>query len=175
MSNNIVFISGVHGVGKTSFCKDISIDLDIQYFTASEIIRSYKNKRFDTLYVSDIESNQDILIKAITEILDNTKIYLLDGHFCLLNKSKEIERISYDIFVQLGLKAIVVLVDDIAKVQKRLFMRMNQEYDFEKLKELQDAEVSYAKEVAGSLNIPFVIIEDADEDKIIKIEELINL
>ena len=43
----MIFISGVHGVGKSYFCDLVKAKLGIETFTASQLIERKKNKVFD--------------------------------------------------------------------------------------------------------------------------------
>ncbi|GAC43371.1 adenylate kinase and related kinase [Paenibacillus popilliae ATCC 14706] len=64
--NNIIFVSGVHGVGKTQFCRELTNDYQLIHHTASLLIASKKQKHFDiSKRVSHITENQDYLIEAI--------------------------------------------------------------------------------------------------------------
>lgn len=150
----IIFIAGVHGVGKTHYCNSLK-DNEIKSYSASELIRKYK--KITEKMVKNIEENQNILLKAIS-YLQEEKIYL-DGHFCLLNTKKEIVQIPMQIFKKLGIKEIFILYSDVKSIADRLKKRDEIEYSYSLINELQKSEIIYGKEVARQLNVPLRFIK----------------
>lgn len=62
----MIFISGVHGVGKGYFCNLVNKELGIESYTASDLISKGKDIDFDSnKLVSDIEDNQLYLLAAV--------------------------------------------------------------------------------------------------------------
>lgn len=104
----MIFISGVHGVGKSYFCDIVKESLGINTYTASSLIADEKKQYFSSDKLSvDIEDNQYHLLNAVKRLESAGNKYILDGHFCLLNSKKEIVRIGIDTFLNLQLQAIV--------------------------------------------------------------------
>lgn len=69
----MIFISGVHGVGKTYFSNLVKSELHINSYTAGELIEKSRNLNFnENKQVSDIQGNQTYLIHAI-KMLQQTK------------------------------------------------------------------------------------------------------
>ena len=87
----MIFISGVHGVGKSYFCKLVKDSIGIASYSASKLIADKKQKGFskDKL-IPDIDENQQYLLQAIDELRLSGKDFILDGHFCLLNAEGDI-------------------------------------------------------------------------------------
>lgn len=86
MKRQIIFVSGVHGVGKTTLCKKIASRYKIEHFSASNLIAKEKaEEHLQNKQVENITGNQDFLVTAINKYFKNETWYLLDGHFCLLN------------------------------------------------------------------------------------------
>ena len=109
---NVIFISGVHGVGKSYFCNQIKSEIGIETYTASELISAEKSEIFSENKLSkDIEDNQHYLLNAIQRLNSAVNKYLLDGHFCLLNSKGEITRINLNTFIKLNPKAIILLTE----------------------------------------------------------------
>lgn len=162
----IFFVGGIHGVGKSYFCERVTKETGINTYSASKLIANLKQDQFkNDKLIADIGGNQNYLLDAVKKISD--KDYILDGHFCLLNSSGEVERVPLDTFKQLPINAIMVIYDDVSKVVGRLNARdgiKHSEVTFEKF---QNEELSYAKEIAELLCVPFVgincesYIEDA--------------
>ena len=84
----VIFVSGIHGVGKDYFTRKIEEELGIKSYSASELISEYGNVNFNSdKKTKNIGSNQDYLLQAIrSEKLP--KEYILNGHFCLLNEKR---------------------------------------------------------------------------------------
>lgn len=159
LCKNIIFIGGIHGVGKTTLSKKISEELSLKRYSASELIARLRSENVTIdKRVNNVAENQNLLLEAIKKYLNAEEYYLLDGHFCLLNSFGKITRIGIDTFRDLGLNSIMVLVDEGAEILKRLTARDNIKYDLTLLKEFQEEEISYAKEVAKDIGIEYKII-----------------
>ena len=99
----MVFVSGVHGVGKSYFCDILKKRLNISSHTASSLITERKKARFSTdKHVADIDINQLYLLEAVKELKDRDEEFLLDGHFCLLDQTGKITRIPLETFIRLS-------------------------------------------------------------------------
>lgn len=154
----MIFISGIHGVGKTYFTKRIKEKYDLNTYTASGLISNFKNSKFHTnKKVANIEDNQKILLLALEKIAKSEKIFLLDGHFCLLDADNIITRIDFITYEVLQPKAIVLLTEDPQVIAKRRKERDGLSIDIKCTKEFQDEEIEYAKEVADRLQVPLFI------------------
>ena len=87
MKHKIIFLGGVHGVGKTSLCNKMCEELSIEGYSASNLIKRVKNVKFPTnKHSEEINGNQDTLIVAVNKYIRCKTACLLDGHFCLLNE-----------------------------------------------------------------------------------------
>jgi len=163
MLNNIIFIGGIHGVGKSTICQNICRDLNMEYLSASELLRwedindDAKNKK-----VKDIPFTQNRLIAGLSHIIQKGKYYLLDGHYCLLNEEGEVEKISIDVFMQINPKVLCLIIGNIKEIKTRLDLRDNKNYNFALLEQLQNSELDHAKELSVALKVPLYIEESAD-------------
>ena len=78
----IVFIGGVHGVGKTTLCNELAARFNIEHFSASNLIaREKEEEHLRNKQVENIAGNQDHLVVAINKYFNSTSWYLLDGHW----------------------------------------------------------------------------------------------
>lgn len=145
----IIFIAGIHGVGKTYYCN--SLNNRIKNYSASNLIREYKE--INSKIVKNIGENQNYLLEAISR-LNEEKIYL-DGHFCLINSKNEIEKIPLNTFKSLNIKKIIILYSAPFLIAERLKKRDNKKYSIKMLDEFQNKELDYGKEIANMLDIPF--------------------
>ncbi|MDY3372321.1 MAG: ATP-binding protein [Terrisporobacter othiniensis] len=172
MKGNIIFLGGVHGVGKTTISRKISSQHNIENYSSSWLIEKIKGEKFENKFTDDINKNQDILVKAVNYYMDKSKKFILDGHFCLLNEKKEVVRIPEQTFKDLGLSCIIVIIDDEESICDRLKVRDNNKYDIELIKDLQRNEKSYAKEISFMLDIPVYYIDLSEENFIEKINNI---
>lgn len=162
-SKSVVFIGGIHGVGKTTICREISDQEDIVHLVASELIQSQMNCVYGTdvsseKKVRNIEDNQDLLISALDEMTIAGGKFMLDGHFVLFNKNEEVQKVPLATFEKIEPDKLIVITGEPDILQKRLLKRDGKVYLVEKLKEMQDQEVEYASFVAEKLGIPLKLI-----------------
>ena len=154
----MIFISGVHGVGKSYFCNMVKEATGIECYSASSLIKERKKQGFPAdKRVADIDENQLYLLAAVDDLRASLGEFLLDGHFCLLNKEGVITRIPLDTFTTLKPQAIVLLTEDPEIIARRRQNRDNVEHRAADIKAFQDEEVKYAKEVAELLHVPLKI------------------
>lgn len=165
----MIFVSGIHGVGKTFFCNMAKEKLNIQSYSASQLIAVKRKRSFsERKLVSDIDDNQDLLLTAVEELRRTSEEFILDGHFCLLNEEGDITRIPLDTFVLLKLDVIILLTENPEIIAERRRQRDNVQQSVLKIKAFQEAEKLYAEEIAEQLNIPLVISQgEEDIDKML--------
>lgn len=162
---NIVFIGGIHGVGKSYLTEKISSQLGIRSYSASKLISMLKEKEFSTnKYIDSIDTNQDQLIHSIELNTNDTESFLLDGHFCLLNINREVEKVPKTTFLAMSPRAIVVLFDSIVSIKKRLDARDSIIYETDFLARFQDSELEYAKEISELLEVPILLFDVTNGD-----------
>ena len=141
MKRQIIFVSGVHGVGKTTLCKKIASRYKIEHFSASNLIAKEKaEEHLQNKQVENITGNQDFLVTAINKYFKNETWYLLDGHFCLLNKNNEITKIPYSTYEGICPRAIILLVDEPENIYTRLNSRDSIKHDLSLLRSFQEQE-----------------------------------
>src|SRR5262249_1164106 len=101
-NRNVIFVGGIHGVGKTTYCEKLSSDLNLKHYSASDLIKEVKRTNSVHKNVKNIPQNQDILLDAIDKCFYENKWYILDGHFCLLNEQGSISPIPFATFQSIG-------------------------------------------------------------------------
>lgn len=157
MQRKIIFVGGVHGVGKTTLCNSLCSKFNVIHHSASDLISKLKqidlpsNKRVD-----NIDGNQDTLITAINEYLEFDKHYLLDGHFCLLDQDKRVTKIPLSTYTAISPMAVLLLYDDPRNIYARLKERDKERYQMDLLISFQQEEILYSESVASGLNIPYL-------------------
>ncbi|AND85553.1 AAA family ATPase [Clostridium tyrobutyricum] len=160
----VIFVGGIHGVGKTTLCEEISKKISLKHYSASELISNLKSENITkNKEVSNVRENQNILLESVDRYLNNEEYYLLDGHFCLLNRDENIVEVPFNTFRLLGLKAIIVLVDHESQILKRLVDRDAKSYSIDFMKEFQKKEIYYAKEVAIRIGVRYKVINKTSD------------
>lgn len=158
MATRTVFVGGVHGVGKTYFCKSIVGRFDAEHVTASSLIgRHVKHSSNKT--VLNIESNQLILAEELSRYQTDCRTILLDGHFCLLNATSGIQDVPLETFKAISPHAIILLTDEPASIAARLSNRDDYSYGMELIAKLQAREIERANFVSQSLCVVIIVIK----------------
>lgn len=160
----VIFVAGIHAVGKSTVCKSVSDELGIPHYTASQIIRDEKSSAVsaNSKLVTDVADNQRLLIQGASRILERGR-FLLDGHFTMRRKSDGgIESIHEDVFRNLCVGNVVVFTDDPEEISKRMHARDGVLHHVDMIRTHQNAEVAHASYVASTLNIPLVELRALD-------------
>lgn len=157
----MIFVGGVHCVGKTYFCKQINKMVGINSYTVSDLIYDTENTLYRDKRVENINKNQEILLERVSKIKD--KEFLLDGHFCLLDKEESIIKIPYDIFKKLQPNKIVIITDEPKTIVTRRRDRDDVIVKKSKIVQFQNIEIEYAIDVANKLGIPYFIFDNGQD------------
>ena len=166
----IIFVGGVHGVGKSTCCQEASERSGLEWLTASAVIKTERASAIAerSKDVLDAAGNQELLIHGLRKrVCAGHERIILDGHFTLLKPDGEIIVLGQDVFAQLGPERIVVFRDDPASICKRLHERDRQEWFLSAVQSQQDAEVEVGRKIASGLGIPFVTLNAFDVDGLV--------
>jgi len=160
MDTKLIFIAGIHGVGKSTFCNNLQSQYpNLKCFSASKLIKNYKPNAFtESKQVSDIDGNQDILIKALKSQETSKDLILLDGHFCLFDSDFIPQKISQDVFLKLNMDIIILLTAPVEIIIERMKNRDDKLHSAGSFTALQTLEMTAAKDIAENLNIPLFIL-----------------
>ena len=150
----LIFIAGIHGVGKGYLCEKYSIRNNAIHKSASQLIREHGAVELpvDKL-VTDADRNQLILASALKSLSKDQKTILLDGHFCLALKNGEIKKLDSNVINSLNIDAVILIENTSEIIQERIVMRDGKKpsYDVNNLKELEEKN---AFSICSELNIP---------------------
>lgn len=154
----IVFVGGIHGVGKTYLCGPAAQKLGVLHASASQLIREEQGRETWTSdkRVAGIDENQAALIAAVDRIRKEGKALLLDGHFALRGPGNEPTRINPEVFRQLGVDEIILLTAEISIVQERNRARGDTSWTLSELQKLHEAEQTHAHDISRKLDLPIV-------------------
>ncbi|MCB5235545.1 MULTISPECIES: ATP-binding protein [Niallia] len=173
---NTIFITGIHGTGKTTLGNKVSEQLSYSFDSASNIIKRMTEINWDSeKKVDNIDKNQNTLIDGIKHFYSNNETILLDGHFTLLDKKKQITKLPTQTFENLNIKLIIVCIANPQTILMRLAKRdMNNNIALDTIAEFQEAEINHAKFIAKYLGIPIIFFETEKEQPINFIINQIN-
>ncbi len=124
----LVFVAGLHGVGKTSLCKKVvdSFEPAFEHFSASQLIKKQLNSEdhFNKdKKTKNIEKNQNALIEALHSIEKSYPRILLDGHFTLINSEGKVVNTPIQTFSQLNMAACILIQAEPSEILERLRKR----------------------------------------------------
>jgi len=153
----VIFVGGVHAVGKTTLCEQAQQAKGIVHYSASALIRKEKASAVPERgkMVSEVYAPQQHLINAVRRVLPkHGGSILLDGHFTLLTATGKIETIGVDVFHALGLDRVVVLHDEPSAIAARWCLRDSYAVELALVAAHQEEELCHARHVASALAIP---------------------
>jgi adenylate kinase len=162
----VLFVAGIHGVGKTTICESISRKLEVAHFSASQLIVKEQTSAIEenTKLVTNLKGNQRLLLQGIAKLANQNHL-ILDGHFTMRRKSDEcLELIDVGVFQEINLVAIIVYIDNVERIARRMLERDGYVCAVEQLKEHQNTELAQAKFVASALRIPLTILDAFDSN-----------
>lgn len=163
MHRRIVFIAGIHGVGKTWFCQQVANALALDHISASTLIRRARQQSTDDhKAVADVAQNQDVLIAALHRHQWQSPALLLDGHFCLLTLDNTIQAVPNSTFRQMNPALVILLHAPVSIIHQRLQVRDQRTLPLDDLTALQTAEMRHAQAVCVELSIPLQTMSSSD-------------
>ena len=131
----------------------LPLSLDIE----KALIKAEKGMAVDDgKIVIDAKLNQNLLVDALKKLDIEDETILLEGHFCLLTND-EVFDVQLDTFVQLNLKAVFLLLEDVELICSRLKERDGKSSSLDIMQKFQDSEEKRARYVAETLNLPLFI------------------
>lgn len=167
----VIFVAGIHAVGKSSSCKLLSDEISIPHYTASQIIREEKQSAIsgNSKLVADVEANQRLLIQGVSRLLQTGNL-LLDGHFTMRRKSDGgIEAIHIDVFSELRIGGVVLFIDRPEEIARRMHLRDGVSLPVNEFHEHQEAEISHARHVTSALGLPLAVLQAFDTHGMAKV------
>jgi adenylate kinase len=154
-----IFVAGVYGAGKTTLCARLAQELAYFSTSASTLIRESRGEATWNRFKETrrIQSNQQLLISAVTNLRKKNNNILLDGHFALLNSDGHVEKIDHCVFYDLCIDAIILIEDEPADIAHRLTTRDGSQWDRSTVEALMRAERENAFAFHRASNVPLKI------------------
>jgi adenylate kinase len=154
----MLFVAGIHAVGKTFLLRPTCESLGIRHATASQLIKEQRGMASwgNSRQVDDIDENQQALISAVARLEKQKVEIVLDGHFVLRRSVNSHEKISPDIFSRLMITGVVLIEAPAAIVLERLLQRGDATWSVDEIALFAQKELEHAKYVSDHLRVPFV-------------------
>ena len=167
-NRKIIFVGGIHAVGKGTVCKELAEKFNFEHLTASQVLKwneisDSKNKK-----VQNFTTTQDRLLTNLNRIINPNKKYLLDGHFTLLNSNGEPEKIDESTYIGIQPEFIILLTCEPKIIFERLKQRDDSIYKLSVLEKMQKMEVEHANYISKKLEIPLFNVIDGNTSSIIE-------
>ncbi len=158
----IIFVGGIHAVGKGVICKELAEKFNFEHLSASQVLKWNEISDLKNKKVKNFATNQERLLANLNQIIEPNKKYLLDGHFTLLNSNGEPKKIDESTFTGIQPKSIILLTCEPEIIYERLKQRDNSNYQLSILKKMQQMEIEHANYISKKLKIPLFKIIDGD-------------
>ncbi|WP_443738715.1 AAA family ATPase [Treponema sp.] len=166
MKNSLIFVGGVHGVGKTTFCQNIISPFGYSLVSASTLIKIGNGivKKNKIIEKNKIEDNQNILCLGASNFCNNQYKAVIDGHFCLITENGKIEKIGIEVFKKLNPSLMILLETSEQQIRRNILKRDGKEPDYSVLDFLKQ-EREYAYEISKIIGKPLYIFDSLDHPK----------
>lgn len=161
----MIFVCGIHGVGKTQYCKMLGIKNGIKSFSASNLIREAGSQNFTGKKVDNIDLNQSLLIEKVQILKDSGIDFILDGHLSLLDKNGQVQLIDENVIRALKIDLLIVLIEKPCIIQKRMRDRDGILWDKHFIERFQQTEVDHARRLGKKLGLDYKIVALPTEDQ----------
>lgn len=171
MERGIIFVAGTYGVGKSTLCDKLSERLNIPSYSSGDLISEINGETYGAnKIVKDKTANQNILITAVKRKLSLNPVFMLAGHFCIFNKSGEVECLPDFVFKEMPISKLILLETDVNTIINNIKSRDNKMYSLDAIKSLILTERKQAEIISEQLNLPLYIqkmnFDQTDVDKV---------
>ena len=172
MTQKIIFLAGISGVGKTTFLKKLATEIEFQHLTAGTLIsngKSLEQKNRDSMRFSNLDENQELLISGFHHARDNQAlIVLIDGHV-VIDNGDDLKKISPNVFNALKVDAVIHLnsaPDQIFENRQNDKNRDRPKLSSVQLKNHQEYSILTAYEISKALDIKCIEINAEDTSSV---------
>ena len=176
MKKRIIFIAGTYGVGKSTLCDKLSKKLNIPSYSSGDLISEINGEIYGAnKVVKDKTANQNILISAVKRKLSLNPVFMLAGHFCIFNKSGEVELLPEFVYKEMPISKLILLETEIDTIINNIRSRDNKLYSLDAIKSLILTERKQAEIISEQLNLPLHVHKmNFDQTDVEKISDIIQ-
>jgi adenylate kinase len=160
----IIFATGIHGIGKTTLCSALSNLLQIPHVTASTLIKEARGlSESPEKLNSEVEENALHFKRAAQKLSPVHECVIIDGHTVLLTEAGMFHRVSRVIFEELPITCFLILYNEVGLVHSRLASTGVSALSKQSLAEFQNEELLYALSLAGGIRCDVVVAHTSEE------------
>lgn len=154
--SKILFLAGIHGVGKSTLAEFLSHETGMEHFSSSELIKAHKKAPIDfERTVIDPEDNQSFLLNALDRVLSEHESIILDGHFTLW-ENDNVYSVPTSLFEAMPIAGIILLEEEPSEICSRLAIRDSRQWHVDDIDLKQKEEIKRAQEVSQHLKVPLL-------------------
>lgn len=158
--SSLVFVGGIHGVGKTTICQKTFTPFGYRCVSASSLISAYGRSTDINKRVDDVSGNQLALIEQLSLEKKKHRRLLLDGHFTLMNSRFQIEPIELWVFEKINPTRLILISGNPNETTRRLAARDGRKWNLADVVAFQEAEKRHAMCVSNHVGIPLQIFDN---------------
>lgn len=178
--DGIIFVAGVYGVGKSTMCSTLSEILDIDFYSAGDLISECNKEIYGSnKKVKDKNNNQNILIECVEHKLKEKNPLILAGHFCILGSDDKPDILPEFVYEKIHISTIVLLEAPVQTIIKHLEQRDEKVYSSKLIETFIRCERKQAEKMSQKIRVPLIIREMTFDTKDVdfistKLQEVCN-
>lgn len=178
MTNKVVALLGLSGIGKSTTLENLSSKITFQHLQASTIIKARRAKlesealSNDDLRNLSIDENQQLLIDGFKDTLQpSPALVILDGHSAIETPTGII-LIEPEVFAAIGIEHLIFLSDDSRAIAQRRDndqLRKRPAASEIQLRAFQDIALAQAAAIARELDITMTVLKPSHTQGLAKL------
>lgn len=157
---SLIFVGGIHGVGKSTVCQKTFVPAGYQCIAASSLIATAGMETDQDKHVDHVGNNQAILLQELVLAKKKYCRLLLDGHFTLINRLGNIEPVAHEIFEGMRPNELILIKGCPDEIASRLKERDGKKWDASFLASFQAQEEEHARYVSEKVGIPLHVFNN---------------
>ena len=172
MTQRVVAFTGISGVGKTTFLKELERQVSFQHLTGGSLIaaaRQIEHGQRDKLRHANLDENQQLLINGFLVTRDpQAALIVMDGHV-VIDDGNSLTKLPSEVFHALGTSLMVHLEADPARIaanRSRDTSRSRPNLPPENLRQQQSTSNAHARSISHDLGIEFQSVTHDDVSRL---------